>query len=102
MFIRTSYGVSEIFYTGLQERPFQGSDKGNVVAPPIWLNRSMFIVSYLHDSKLASVPQTAVYQVTYQIAAFLHVDDTDLVAINDGKESSRGIVVRIKILIDKW
>ena len=34
-FLRKSYGFSKRFYTGSQDRPFQGAVEGNGAAPPI-------------------------------------------------------------------
>ena len=38
---------------------------------------------------------------SYQIAAFLYVDDADLVALGNGKDLVTVIVVRDQLLIDK-
>ena len=63
---------------------------------------SIFLVFYLYDSKLVSVRKTPLSQVAYQIASFLHANNTDLVALNNGKELVRDIVVRAQSLLDKW
>ena len=41
-------------------------------------------------------------KAAYQKEGFLYVDDTDLIATNKGDESSREVVTRAQILLDRW
>ena len=70
IFLRTRCRVSEIFYTGSQDRPFQGATQGNGSTPPIWLTFSMFLVRYSYGSKLVLVRKTPMSLDAYQIAEF--------------------------------
>ena len=85
----------------MQERPFQGDVQGDGAAPPIWLMLSIFIVHYSHDSNLVPVHKTPISVASYQIASILYVDDADLVALNNGKESATDIVGRDQLSPNK-
>ena len=37
----------------------------------------------------------------YKLAGFLHVDDTDLVALNSEDESAEAVVARAQLLVDQ-
>ena len=37
----------------------------------------------------------------YQLVGFLYVDDTDIVALNNGSESEEEVVARAELLLDK-
>ena len=81
---------------------FQGGVKGNGATHPIWLSLHVFLGHYLCDSKLVPVRKNPVSLASYQIATFLSLENADLVALNNGKESEIFIVVRYQLLIDEW
>ena len=43
-----------------------------------------------------------ILKTMYQLAGFLYVDDTNLVALNIRDESVDTIVTRVQILVDRW
>ena len=100
MFLRTSFGISYSFYSGSKEKPFQGSIQGNGAVPPIWLIISIFLVRYLYSLKWIYINQTLLSKLAHRIAVFLHMDDTDLVAINKGEEIEAEVVARAQLLLD--
>ena len=89
MCLRTSFGTSSSFYTGSKEKLFQGETRNNREAPPIWLIISIFLVMHLYESKWISVRQTPMSLMSQKLTGFLYVDDTDLVAINNVRESAQ-------------
>ena len=101
MFLRTSYRVLQRFCTRSQDRHFQGTVKGNGAALLIWLMLSIFLVHYLCDSKLVPVRKPPISVDTYQITAFLCVDDADLVALNNIIELATKSVGRAQLFINK-
>ena len=45
---------------------------------------------------------TPISQVYYKLARFLYVDDTDIVAMNNGIEMAKEVVERAQKLLDRW
>ena len=56
----------------------------------------------MYLSKWVSINETPLSKLAYRIAAFLYIDDTDLVVINNGEESEDEIVARAQLLLDQW
>ena len=102
MFLCTSFGVSEQFYTRTSVLLFQGRVQGNEATPPLWLTLSIMIVRYLYASKWVSVRKTVMSQSAYSIAGSLYVDDTYLIAMNKGDEPEDTIVARAQLLVYHW
>ena len=44
--------------------------------------------------------KTSISKLAYKIAAFLYIDDTDLVAINRGNESEAEVITRTQLILD--
>ena len=94
MFFRISFRVFSKFYTGTKELPFQGRVQGNRAIPPIWLIISILLIRYLYGLKLISVIKISITQLVFQLVGFLYIDDTNLILMNDGKESTVEIISR--------
>ena len=94
MYLRSSFRLLADFYIGSSLVPFQGGVQGNRAAPLIWLILSILLVRYLYSSRWVSVRMSAISKVAYQLAGFLYIDDTDLVALNSGNESEAEVVAR--------
>jgi len=95
MFLRTSYRISLSYYTRSTLQPFQEGVQGNGAAPPILLIISILLIRYLYSSKFVSISRTTITQVTFQLAGFLYIDDTDLVTLNNRDEFTTENVVRV-------
>ena len=50
--------------------------------------------------KFVSISRTAIIQITFQLADFLYVDDTDLVTFNNRKESAVEVIARVQLALD--
>jgi len=60
------------------------------------------LVRYLYSSKWVSVRSTTISKVVHSLVGFLCINDTDLIVMNNGKESVEEIVARAKLLVDNW
>ena len=94
IFLRKIYKVSQIFYTGSKDMPFQGAVQGNGATPPIWIILSISLFFYSYYSNLVPVHNTQISLAAYQMESFLYVDDADFVALNNGTESATELVGR--------
>ena len=54
MFLQTAFGVSKNYYSGNDDRPFQGVVQGSGAAPALWMIISIFLVRYLYSKNLTT------------------------------------------------
>ena len=94
MYLKTSFGISTLYYTGTSDRPFQGGIQESSYAEANWILITIFLVYYLYSKKMILISKTPISQMCYQIASLLYVDDTDLPLHNKGNESVVEIVAR--------
>ena len=102
MFRQTLYDISTDYYTGTQLFPFQGDIQGNRVVPSLQLIVLIFLVRYLYSSQWVSVKTLVISKVAYQLAGFLYVDDTNIIALNSGLELAEEVMTRAQLLLDRW
>ena len=102
MFLRTLFGISQHFYSGSDEQPFQGMVQGNGAAPPVWLIISIFLVRYLYSKRVVSHLMIPISGLVVALAALIYVDDTDLYVFNDSNSSAEEVVNKAQVLVDTW
>ena len=54
----------------------------------------MLLVRYLYSVKYISIRTTTVLKIVYKLVRFLYADNIDLVALNNGSETTEEIIVR--------
>lgn len=78
MFLRTGFGVSEIYYSGCEEKSFQCAAQGSGAAPALWIVISIFLVHYLHSKDLATQLSTPISRAILPLVALIFADDACL------------------------
>ena len=94
IFLRTSHGMSENYYSDNEGQPFQGVVQGSGAAPALWMIISIFLVQYLYSKNLTTYLTTPVSKIVMPLAALIFVDDTDLYVFNSGSETTEEIVLK--------
>ena len=95
MFLRTAFGVSEHYYSGDDDRPFQGIVQGSGAAPALWIIISIFLVRYLYSKNLTIQLSTPLSGIVMLLAALIFVDNTDLYVLNQGTDSAKEVTRKI-------
>ena len=65
---------------------FQGRVQGNSAVGIIWFLFTILLIKYLYSSKFISVLQISISKLSHSLATLTHVDNTDLITINNRKE----------------
>ena len=56
----------------------------------------------MYTSHWVHINKILILKIVYQIAAFLHIDNTNIVAINNRKNTLDEVVARAQLLLDCW
>ena len=102
IFLRTAFGVSEHYYSGDNDRPFQGIVQGSGAAPALWMIISIFLVRYLYSKNLTIQLSTPLSEIVIPLAVLIFVDDTDLYVFNSGSDIIEELVFKAQCLLDAW
>lgn len=102
MFLRTSYGLSQIAHTGENGRPFQGVVQGSGAAPALWMIISIFLARYLCNKKVTTQLSTPVSRIVLPLPVLMFADDADLYVFNSGIETTKEIVVKAQKFLNAW
>ena len=102
--LRTGYSDSEAYYGGSTEGvPFQGVCQGNGAGPAVWLAVSVILVSIMHDKGHANTIRSALSATTIIFAAFLFIDDTDLIRFAEQEETTPlEVVQQMQDGVEQW
>ena len=102
MFLRTAYGVSEHYYSGDDDRPFQGVVQGSDAALALWIIILIFLVRYLYSKNLTTQLSTPLSGIVIPLVALIFVDDTDLYVFNSGSDTTEELVFKAQCLLNAW
>ena len=102
MHVRTSFGISQGFYEGFAQKPFQGAIQGNGASTAIWIIVSIFLLMYMEKHHPTQPIFTPITLIPLFILAIMYIDDTDLFIFNTGSESEQEIAERAQKLLDTW
>ena len=78
-----SFGISSSYYTSSKDCHFQRGVQGNGTAPPMYLIILILLNKYSYSTKFVSILKMAISQIVFQLIGFLHVDDTNLILVNN-------------------
>ena len=92
MFLRTSYRVLDLHYSGDEDQPFQGVLQGSSAAPALWIIISIFLVRCLCSKNLYSQIATLITKIIMPLVALLFADNTNLHVVNLGSEFAEEVV----------
>ena len=100
MFLRTAFRVSEHYYSGDNNRPFQGVVQGSNAASALWMIISIFLVRYLYRKNLTTQLSIPLSGIVMPLVALIFVDDTDLYVFNSGSDTTEELVFKAQHLLD--
>ena len=94
MFLQTTFRVSEHYYSGDDDRLFQGIVQGSGAAPALWMIISIFLVRYLYSKNLTIQLSILLLGIVIPLAALIFIDDTDLYVFNSGSDTTEELVFK--------
>ena len=94
MFLRTVFGVSENYYSGNDDRLFQGIVQGSSAAPALWIIISIFLVRYLYSKNLTTQLSIPLSGLVILLVALIFVDNIDLYVFNSGSDMTEELVLK--------
>ena len=99
MHLHTSFGISNYHYSETKLLPFQGVIQGNKATPVLQLILLILLIQYLYHLQLVLQSITLVLLTTFQIAALLYANDTNIIVRNDGTESKEEILIKAQKML---
>ena len=101
MYLITSYGILESFYTGIENKPFQGLIQGNRVVSPGFLLIVVLLIRALYKANLIPPSESMISKAIYYLAGQIFVDNSDFNIMNNGMEDKEAIVRRAQAILLK-
>ena len=84
IYLITVFGISDKFYTGTNECPFQGLIQENRAASPGFLMITVMLMRSLYWTSLILQSTLPILKITYHLAGQIFVDDSDFSIMNNG------------------
>ena len=102
MFLRTAFRVSEHYYSGDDDRLFQGIVQGSGAALALWMIILIFLVRYLYSKNLTTQLSIPLSGIVMPLVALIFVDDIDLYVFNSESDTIEELVFKAQRLLDAW
>ena len=92
MYLQTLFRTSTSAYSGSTQNSFQNSIQDNRAAPVLWLIISILLIRYLYHKELVSKHLTPISNISFQLAALLYINDSDLNIMSLNRNSTLEVI----------
>ena len=86
MYLLTTHGLSDTYYTGSLSQPFQGLIQGNGTASPSFMLIVILLIRSLYFADLVPTASSPISHCIYHLAGQIFVDDSDFNIMNQDRE----------------
>ena len=100
MYLQTSFGTLTSAYSYSIQSSFQDSIQGNRATLVLWLIIGILLIRYFYLKGLVSKHFTPISNISFQLAAFLYIDDSDLNILNLNRKSNLEVIKEAQALLN--